>query len=105
MFAFACMYCDGSWEEQIKLVNKMSYVRPMMDNVVVERVVEFLTAEKFSVYRNIVSVLGAAYVLKVFISTFWSLSGGFCAYFLAPWGISRINLRKYGSWASKYCDQ
>ena len=31
-------------------------------------------------------------VLKAFI-------GDFCAFFLAPLGISRINLKKYGSWA------
>lgn len=66
-----------------------------------KQIVDLLTSEKFSVYRNILSVLGAAYVLNVLLRTILSLSGDFCAYFLAPCGISRINLRKYGSWASK----
>ena len=68
--------------------------------VEMEQATDFLTSEKFSMYRNVLSVLGAAYLLKVMIGNAWSLAGGFCAHFLAPWGISRIDIRKYGSWAS-----
>ena len=64
-------------------------------------VVDFLSSERFIVYRNILSVLGAAYVFKKILRTVWSAAEGFRTYFLAPWGISRINLKKYGSWASK----
>ena len=66
-----------------------------------QTVVDFISSERFTVYRNILSVLGAAYVFKKILRTVWSAAGGFRAYFLAPWGISRINLKKYGSWASK----
>ena len=68
-----------------------------------EQFVEFLTSDRYAVYRSIFTYLGAAYVLKVLATFLWSAAGGFCTYFLAPWGISSINLKKYGSWASK-CD-
>ncbi len=63
---------------------------------------EFLTSERFTVYRNVLAVLGAAYVFKKLFNTVWSAVGGINAYYLAPWGITRINLRKYGSWASEF---
>ncbi len=54
-----------------------------------------------TVYRNILCVLGAAFVFKKLFNSVWSAVGDINAYFLAPWGITRINLRKYGSWASE----
>ncbi|XP_019858217.1 PREDICTED: very-long-chain 3-oxoacyl-CoA reductase-like isoform X3 [Amphimedon queenslandica] len=56
-------------------------------------------SDRFCLYRNIAAVIGTAYVLRFLLKKLWALSGGFCAYFLAPWGISRINIKKYGSWA------
>ena len=52
-------------------------------------------------YRNVAAVVGVLYLLKVFLRELWTLGGGFCAFFLAPWGISRTNLRKYGEWAGQ----
>ncbi len=49
--------------------------------------------------RNAAAVLGTLYVLRVILRFLWGLGGGLCAYVLAPLGISRINLRKYGPWA------
>ncbi len=49
--------------------------------------------------RNAAAVLGTLYVLRVMLGFLWGLGGGLCAYVLAPLGISRINLRKYGPWA------
>ena len=49
--------------------------------------------------RNIAAVLGSLYILRLLWCQLWQLLGGFCAFFLAPWGISRINLKKYGPWA------
>ena len=67
-----------------------------------EVIIDFLSSEKFAVYRNILAVFGAAYVLRKLARTLWWLGGGFRAYFLAPAGISRINLKQHGSWASEY---
>ena len=49
--------------------------------------------------RNVAAVVGSLYVVRLVWSQLWQLLGGFCAFFLAPWGISRINLKKYGPWA------
>ena len=49
--------------------------------------------------RNIAAVVGIVLVLRLLLKQVWQLLGGFCAFFLAPWGISRINLKKYGPWA------
>ena len=67
-----------------------------------EQAIELLTSERFAVYRNILSFVGAACVLKFLVRSVWSLASGFCAYILAPRGVSRRDLRKHGSWASKY---
>ncbi|XP_019858264.1 PREDICTED: very-long-chain 3-oxoacyl-CoA reductase-like [Amphimedon queenslandica] len=61
--------------------------------------VDVFMSDRFCLYRNIAAVIGTAYVLRFLLKKLWALSGGFCAYFLAPWGISRINIKKYGSWA------
>ena len=68
---------------------------------IVTQAVDLFFSERFCFYRNIAAVVGAAYVLRVFMNHFCSLASGFNAFFLAPWGITRINLKKYGSWASE----
>ena len=45
------------------------------------------------------AVVGIVLVLRLLLKHMCQLLGGFCAFFLAPWGISRINLKKYGPWA------
>ena len=50
---------------------------------------------------NLVSIVGAGYLAKVLIGTAWRLASDFHAYFLAPMGIWRIDLKKYGEWAGK----
>ena len=47
------------------------------------------------------AVIGAVYLLRILSRGLWELANAFRAYFLAPWGVSRKNLRKYGSWASE----
>ncbi len=47
------------------------------------------------------AVLGALYALRATMRLLWGLGGGLCAFILAPLGLSRINLKKYGSWAGK----
>ena len=49
--------------------------------------------------RNVAAIFGAGILLKWMLKHVWQLSGGFCAFFLAPWGVSRTNLKKYGPWA------
>jgi len=44
-------------------------------------------------------VVGSLYVVRLVWSHLRQLLGGFRAFFLAPWGIFRINLKKYGPWA------
>ena len=63
--------------------------------------VDLFMSDRFCVYRNVAAVIGTAYVLHFLLKRLWSLCGGFCAYFLAPWGIARINIKKYGSWAGR----
>ena len=54
-----------------------------------------------SLCRNSTAVVGIVLVLRLLLKQLWQLLGGFCAFFLAPWGISRINLKKYGPWAGR----
>jgi 17beta-estradiol 17-dehydrogenase / very-long-chain 3-oxoacyl-CoA reductase len=49
--------------------------------------------------RNVVSVVGVLWLSWLTLRALKALAGDFCAFFLAPLGISRINLKKYGSWA------
>ena len=67
-------------------------------------VVDVLLSEEYSLYRNIAAVVGAGYLLKIVSGHLWGLVSDFRAYWLAPWGISRVNLRKYGNWASELLD-
>ena len=53
--------------------------------------------------RNALAVLGAGYLLKTALQEAYILANGMHAYFLAPRGLARLNLRKYGEWAGKYC--
>ena len=47
-------------------------------------------------------MIGLLYVLYLLVRETWNLLSGFCAFFLAPMGISRMNLKKYGGWAGEY---
>ena len=58
-------------------------------------------SERYCVYRNVAAVVGAAYLLVIAVKALRTLTSGFCAFFLAPWGIGRTNLKKYGSWAGE----
>ena len=51
--------------------------------------------------RNIAAVVGTLYLLRKIISLMRTLWGIEKAYFLAPWGIFRTNLKKYGPWAGE----
>ena len=51
--------------------------------------------------RNIAAVVGTLYLLRKIISLILTLWGIEKAYFLAPWGIFRTNLKKYGPWAGE----
>ena len=50
-------------------------------------------------HRNIVAVVGTLWLVWLLLKAVKAVAGDLCAYFLAPWGISRINLKKYGKWA------
>ena len=54
-----------------------------------------------STCRNIAAVVGVLYLSNVALRRLHKLAGGLRAYFLAPLGISRTNLRKYGKWAGE----
>ena len=64
-------------------------------------VVDVLLSEQYSLYRNVAAVIGAGYLLKIVSGHLWGLVSDFRAYWLAPWGISRVDLKKYGNWASE----
>ena len=50
-------------------------------------------------HRNVAAVVGVLWLSWLTLKFLKALAGDFCAFFLAPLGISRINLKKYGSWA------
>ncbi len=50
-------------------------------------------------YRNALALLGAGYVLKRVLQEAYILANGMRAYFMAPRGLGRLNLKKYGQWA------
>ena len=58
-------------------------------------------SERLSLFRSVAAVIGAAWLLKVLLGELLALLNTFRAYFLAPWGISRMNFKKYGNWASE----
>ena len=66
--------------------------------------VEMLFCERFSFVRNIAALAGTGFLLKLLIGNLLSLLNTFRAFFLAPWGISRLNLKKYGNWAGELKD-
>jgi hypothetical protein len=47
----------------------------------------------------VVAVAGVLWLSWLTLRALKALAGDFCAFFLAPLGISWINLKKYGSWA------
>lgn len=49
--------------------------------------------------RDTALVIGAGCLLCAAWRELWTLVGGFHAYFLAPWGIGKTNLKQFGSWA------
>jgi hypothetical protein len=50
----------------------------------------------------VVAVVGVLWLSWLTLRALKALAGDFCAFFLAPLGISRINLKKYGSWAGMF---
>lgn len=52
--------------------------------------------------RNALAILGAGYVLNRVLQEARVLANGFHAYFLAPRGLGRTNLTKYGDWAGDF---
>lgn len=49
--------------------------------------------------RNVAGFLGFLLVTWYILKDIATIFGMFRAFFLAPWGISKINLKKYGEWA------
>ena len=58
-----------------------------------------------SAYRDIAAIVGVAYLSKYAIRSLLSLWSGFRAYYLAPWGIFRTNLKRHGEWAGELTSQ
>ena len=46
-------------------------------------------------------MVGAGYVIQTVLREVCTLASGTAAYVLAPRGICRLNLRKYGQWAGR----
>jgi hypothetical protein len=55
-----------------------------------------------TLYRNIAAVVGVCWFACLVWRQLKVVAGWFRAYFLAPWGIARINLKKYGPWAGMF---
>lgn len=67
-------------------------------------------SECFSLFRNVAAVIGAVWLLNVVqgrvlvkLLALKTLLNTLLAYFLAPWYISRMNLKKYSNWAGELC--
>ena len=58
-------------------------------------------SERLSLFHSVAAVIGMAWLLKVVLGELLALLNTFRAYFLTRWGISRMNLKKYGNWASE----
>ena len=58
-------------------------------------------SERLSLFRSVAAMIGMVWLLKVVLGELLALLNTFRAYFLAPLGIFRMNLKKYGSWASE----
>ena len=54
-----------------------------------------------SIHRNVAAVIGTLILLRFSLRLLSNLCAWIRAYFLAPWGIGRTNLKKYGPWASE----
>ena len=54
-----------------------------------------------SIHRNVAAVIGTLILLRFSLHLISNLCTWIRAYFLAPWGIGRTNLKKYGPWASE----
>ena len=50
-------------------------------------------------YATATAVIGVLWLSWLTLKILKAFAGDFCAFFLAPLGISRMNLKKYGSWA------
>ena len=53
-------------------------------------------------HRNALALLGAGYLLKRVLQEAYILANGIHAYFIAPRGLARQDLKKYGQWAGIY---
>ena len=58
----------------------------------------------YNLYRNVAAVVGVLWLAWLSIQAIKALLGDFHAFVLAPLGILRPNLKKYGSWAGKSCN-
>ena len=53
-------------------------------------------------HRNAAAVVGTLVIGRLILRELGALWSGFRAFFLAPMGLGRTNLRKYGSWAGQH---
>ena len=56
----------------------------------------------YDFYRNVAAVIGALWLLRVFVTHMRLNYSNFCAFILPKLGIYKVDVRAYGSWASKY---
>ncbi|XP_064399136.1 very-long-chain 3-oxoacyl-CoA reductase-B-like [Halichondria panicea] len=61
--------------------------------------VELFMSERFCVYRNVAAVVGSLVLLRFTLRFLCNACSWLRAYFLAPLGLGRTNLKKYGPWA------
>ena len=67
----------------------------------VNQAVRVCFSEKLSVFRKVVAVVGAGYLATIVLRELCVLASGFRALFLSRWGLFRVDLKKYGSWAGE----
>lgn len=53
-------------------------------------------------YRNALALLGAGYLLKRVFQEACIVANAVHAYVMAPRGLARLNLKKYGQWAGAH---
>ncbi|XP_064399134.1 very-long-chain 3-oxoacyl-CoA reductase-like [Halichondria panicea] len=61
--------------------------------------VDLFMSERFCVYRNVAAVVGSLVLLRFTLRFLCNACSWLRAYFLAPLGLGRTNLKKYGPWA------
>ncbi|XP_064399135.1 very-long-chain 3-oxoacyl-CoA reductase-A-like [Halichondria panicea] len=61
--------------------------------------IELFMSERFCVYRNVAAVVGSLVLLRFTLRFLCNACSWLRAYFLAPLGLGRTNLKKYGPWA------